>query len=103
MYIDNNGGKFEGTIIALLENNMTTKVLISGNGMSIKERAKRIAQRTNCKHRTEDGNCSKTVFPVLKLTMSIVLNQTIKSTKKARKKHEEEKYFVTCCNVCVDD
>lgn len=28
---------------------MTKKVLISGNGMSIKERAKRIAQRANCK------------------------------------------------------
>ena len=46
---------------------MTTKVLISGNGMSIKERAKRIAQRANCKHRTEDGNCSKIGIPCIEI------------------------------------
>lgn len=46
---------------------MTTKVLISGNGMSIKERAKRIAQRTTCKHRTEDGNCSKAGTPCIEI------------------------------------
>lgn len=39
---------------------MAAKILISGNGVSIKERVKRIAQRTDCEHRTEDGNCKAT-------------------------------------------
>lgn len=39
---------------------MAAKILISGNGVSIKERVRRIAQRANCGHRTEDGNCKET-------------------------------------------
>lgn len=44
---------------------MTAKILISGNGVSIKERVRRIAQRANCECRTEDGNCKETGRPCI--------------------------------------
>lgn len=38
---------------------MAAKVMISGNGISIRERVKKIAQRANCEYRHENGNCLK--------------------------------------------